>query len=157
MSKDYSTRIARAIELYFDDQDWKYEPINDRGVIRTGTAIDGKLKNVRIYINVNDDGFTINSVLNVSADEDTMADVAEFITRANYGLRHGNFEMDYSDGEIRYKTSCYCGDDVAPSDDVIQFLLFTNIMMVQRYGNALLSVLFGMNNPEDAVKEAEED
>ncbi len=31
--------------------------------------------------------------------------VAEFITRANFGIVIGNFEIDFSDGEIRYKTS----------------------------------------------------
>ena len=29
-------------------------------------------------------------------------DIAEYLTRANYGMVMGNFEMDYSDGEIRY-------------------------------------------------------
>lgn len=157
MAKDYSGRIARAIEGFFDDENWRYDEINENGIIKTGTAIDGKLKSVQIYINITSDGFTINSVLNVSADEDTMADVAEFITRANYGLRHGNFEMDYRDGEIRYRTSCYCGDDMIPSSDIIKFLLYTNIIMIERYGNALLSVMFGMASPEEAIKNAEND
>jgi len=29
----------------------------------------------------------------------------KFLTRANYGMMIGNFEMDFTDGEIRYKTS----------------------------------------------------
>ena len=31
--------------------------------------------------------------------------IAEFITRANYGMALGNFELDFNDGEVRYKTS----------------------------------------------------
>jgi hypothetical protein len=31
--------------------------------------------------------------------------VAEFLTRANSGMVIGNFELDFADGEIRYKTS----------------------------------------------------
>lgn len=34
-----------------------------------------------------------------------MKRTAEFLTRANYGLVFGNFEMDMHDGEIRYKPS----------------------------------------------------
>ena len=41
----------------------------------------------------------------VKAPEEVRAAVAEYITRANYGLRIGNFEMDYTDGEVRYKSS----------------------------------------------------
>lgn len=31
--------------------------------------------------------------------------VAEFLTRVNYAMTIGNFEMDFDDGEVRYKTS----------------------------------------------------
>lgn len=37
--------------------------------------------------------------------EDARMAVAEFITRANYGMRIGNFELDLRDGEVRYKSS----------------------------------------------------
>jgi hypothetical protein len=32
------------------------------------------------------------------------SEVAQFLTRANYGLAVGNFELDFDDGEVRYKT-----------------------------------------------------
>ena len=31
-------------------------------------------------------------------------EVSHFLTRANYGLADGNFELDFEDGEVRYKT-----------------------------------------------------
>jgi len=31
--------------------------------------------------------------------------VAEFVTRANFGLFHGNLELDYADGELRARCS----------------------------------------------------
>ena len=36
--------------------------------------------------------------------EDKRDVVCRYITRANYGLRNGNLEMDLDDGEVRYKT-----------------------------------------------------
>ncbi|HST05674.1 MAG TPA: YbjN domain-containing protein [Chloroflexia bacterium] len=41
----------------------------------------------------------------IKAPEEKRPILADFLTRANYGLYVGNFEMDYNDGEIRYKTS----------------------------------------------------
>ncbi|MEO5952445.1 MAG: YbjN domain-containing protein [Chloroflexia bacterium] len=41
----------------------------------------------------------------VKAPEDKRPILADFLTRANYGLYIGNFEMDFNDGEVRYKTS----------------------------------------------------
>lgn len=36
-------------------------------------------------------------------------DMAEFITRINYGLVVGNFELDMDEGELRYKTAVVSG------------------------------------------------
>ena len=40
-----------------------------------------------------------------AAPQATRPAMAELLTRINYGLIHGNFEMDYDDGEIRMKAS----------------------------------------------------
>jgi hypothetical protein len=45
------------------------------------------------------------SVFPTNAPEEKRTAVAELLTRANFGLYLGNFEMDWDDGEIRYKTS----------------------------------------------------
>ena len=49
--------------------------------------------------------FVFYSVCPVNAPVEKRPAVAELLTRANYGLVMGNLEMDFSDGEIRYKTS----------------------------------------------------
>ena len=45
------------------------------------------------------------SIIDVFAPEDKRHLVAELLTRANFGMIIGNFEMDFSDGELRFKTS----------------------------------------------------
>ena len=53
----------------------------------------------------------------ISADKSSMAQVCEYLTRANYGLTVGNFELDHRDGEIRYKVSINVRDDLPGDDD----------------------------------------
>lgn len=48
---------------------------------------------------------TVHSICPRMAPDATRAAVAEFLTRVNFGLIIGNFELDLDDGEIRYKTS----------------------------------------------------
>jgi hypothetical protein len=55
--------------------------------------------------------FFFFSVCPVNVPEDKRLSMADFLTRANYGLKVGNFEMDFSDGEIRYKTSINVEND----------------------------------------------
>jgi hypothetical protein len=49
--------------------------------------------------------FVFYSLCPVNAPEDKRLAIAELLTRINYDMVIGNFELDFSDGEIRYKTS----------------------------------------------------
>ena len=60
--------------------------------------------------------------------------MAEYLHRANYGLRVGNFELDYDDGEIRYKT--YIDADFTEiTDKTIMMSIFIPGDMFNKYGN----------------------
>ncbi len=59
-------------------------------------------------------------------------DFAIFITRINYGLMIGNFEMDFNDGEIRYKTSIdFEGTDL--NEPLIDNLFNANLSVVENF------------------------
>ena len=82
------------------------------------------------------------SVCPVTAPEAKRAQVAEYITRANYGLVVGNFEMDYDDGEVRYKTSI----DVEGTElttELIRPLVYANVWTMDRYLPGIMAVAFG--------------
>jgi hypothetical protein len=81
---------------------------------------------------------------------------AEFITRANYGLIVGNFEMDMKDGEVRYHIS-HVMPDGKLEDPTIRRLFGTAMGTADRYFPALMRVLFAGETPEDAVDLAELD
>ncbi len=155
MANNYSTAIWEAIENFLQQDDWKYEAHTEHGVISCGVSLKSKAKSAKIWFNVKNDGFSILSVLPFSADDDTKAAAAEFITRANYGMVHGNFEMDFNDGEIRFKTAHFAGETV-PAYEQIRFLLYMNVITLERYSDSLMKVIFGMADPAEAVKAVEE-
>ena len=84
--------------------------------------------------------------------------VAEFLLRANYGLKVGGFDFDFDDGEISYRISIYCGDEefVPPTYEQIDFAVIIGLMMIEKYGDALVKVMFGLVEPEDAIESVEE-
>ncbi len=49
--------------------------------------------------------FVFYSICSVNAPENKRQSLAEFLTRANFGMIIGNFELDFASGEISYKTS----------------------------------------------------
>jgi hypothetical protein len=77
--------------------------------------------------------------------------IAEAVTRANYGLHMGKFEMDFNDGELRFQTSqILTGATVG--EDVIDRMIGVTMAMLDRYMPAFLSVIYGNELPKDAIQ-----
>jgi hypothetical protein len=80
--------------------------------------------------------------------------IAEFIARANFGMIIGNFELDFTDGEIRYKTSI----DVEGANLTflqIKRLVYANVMMMDQYLPGIMSLLDSDVEPKDAIAQIE--
>lgn len=104
-----------------------------------------------------DKGFVrFYSIAPVIVPEEQRAAVSEFLTRANYGLPLGNFEMDYRDGEVRFKTSIDVeGGELTPT--MIENLLKSNLTTMDQYLPGLMRVLYGNVAPAQAVEAIESD
>ena len=154
MAKDYSKALAAVVRDYLDKNDWHYTFDEEKGLYRCGVNLKGKLSECRLFIDIKSKVILNYATIDTRADEESRARVAEFITRANYGLTYGNFEMDFSDGEIRYKMTVDCENQI-PGYDVIDRMIVMPALMFQRYGDGLLAVLFGFIEPKEAVERAE--
>lgn len=95
--------------------------------------------------------------LPMKVSEEKRAEVAEYLTRANYGLHVGNFEMDMEDGEVRYKATGVTDEATAPNLDVIRRLTYVGFSMFDRYIPSLLSIVYGEKTALEAITEAEKD
>jgi hypothetical protein len=73
-------------------------------------------------------------------------EVSHFLTRANYGLADGNFELDFEDGEVRYKTVLHVQADELDGL-ALKRLLRSNGIAVETYLPTLGSVIAGTPVP----------
>jgi hypothetical protein len=60
------------------------------------------MKRIKFYIMVSEEDLQCYMVLTHNIDEKHRHFIMEYITRVNYGLKYGAFEMDLNDGEIRF-------------------------------------------------------
>lgn len=148
--------LYKRVKEYLDSQDWKYTTHDEKHIIDFGMNIDCKLKSCKVFIKCSDRAISCYAICPLNADEDTRPVVAEYLTRANYGLNNGNFEMDYSDGEIRYKTYMLCSQHV-PDIREVEVSVDLSFMMMKRYGNGLAKAIMGFGEPEKDIAEAEKD
>ncbi|MDJ0775103.1 MAG: YbjN domain-containing protein, partial [Mastigocoleus sp. MO_167.B18] len=80
--------------------------------------------------------------------------VTEFITRANYGMIIGNFEFDFTSGEIRYKTSIDVeGENL--SFALIKQVVCANVTVMDEYLPSLIAVIEGKAGVREALTQIE--
>ena len=157
--RDTTAEVIAAVENFFARDKVRYRSFDERNVAKATYSIDTKFRHVDVFFHAYKDKLVLHMILPLSADEEERTKVAEFILRANYGLKIGGFDFDFNDGEISYRTSIYCGSDefVAPTYEQIDFALTIGMIMVEKYGNALIKVMFGILEPDDAIESVEGD
>lgn len=67
----------------------------------------------------------------------------------------GNFELDFNDGEIRYKTSIDVEGD-ALTHALTKRLVYTNVMMMDEYLPGIQAVIEAGVSPEEAIQAIEQ-
>lgn len=155
----YSEKIKDCIQNYFEKNDWYYILHSDEEVtyFKAGIKLDSKLRRCDIIVDIRDDYYLSYAKIALGADENSMVAVSEYLHRVNFGLKLGCFELDPSDGEIRYKMYVDCGDDCdcMPTESVICRSIELPASMVEKYGDGLMQVLLGQATPEEASEAAE--
>lgn len=157
--RDTTKEIRAAVENFFERDKVKFTPFDERDIASAIYSIDVKFGHATVFFHAYKDRLVLHMVIPLRADEEDRAKVAEFILRANYGLKIGGFDFDFNDGEISYRVALYCGVDefTPPTYEQIDFAVVVGLMMIEKYGNDLVKVLFGMVEPEDAIANAEAD
>jgi hypothetical protein len=147
-------QIFEAVVDYLTEDDWKFNVVKEDSALMLNFR--GEAGSWQCFATVDEEKqwFTFYSILPSNVPDEKRPEITEFITRANYGLVIGNFEMDYNDGEVRYKTSIDVeGGELTPK--MIENLMRANLMTMDRYFAGLMGVLYGDRDPEEAVAEVE--
>lgn len=157
--RDRTQEIIAAVENFFERDKVKHDPFNERNVARATYSIDTRFGHSQVFFHAYEDRLIFHFMLPLKAAEEERAKVGEFLLRANYGLKIGGFDFDFDDGEISYRIALYCGHDefAPPTYEQIDFSVIIGLMMVEKYGDALVKVMFGMAEPEDAIEATEMD
>jgi hypothetical protein len=149
-----SDTLLSQIITFFTEDDWSFTKLQGEPALRM--AFQGKNGEWACYARAREEQqqFVFYSICPITAPEDNRQAIAEFLTRANYGMTIGNFELDYTDGEIRYKTSIDVeGDKLTPA--LIKNLVYTNVTMMDEYLPGIRAVIEQTMPPIDAIQMTE--
>lgn len=139
---------------FFEKDDWNPSQIADPPLIRMGFSGDNGQWTCYAQVREAEQQFLFYALCPINVPDVHRLAMAEFITRANYGLSIGNFEMDFSDGEIRFKTAIDV-QDTELNDALIRGMVYLNVLTMDRYLPGIMAVASGNASPIQAIEQVE--
>jgi hypothetical protein len=149
-------QIFNVLVEFFEEDEWDFQWMEGESILSMGFS--GKNGKWQCFAQAREaqEQFVFYSVLPVNVPPEKRLKVAELITRINYGMVIGNFEMDFDDGEVRYKTSV----DVEGSEltlPMIRQMVYANILITDRYLPAVMRAIYSDISPVEAIAKADEE
>lgn len=148
-------KIYEMFKESLDSKDFHYEPHDDDLAI-TLTVHGNDLPQPTV-IRVMDDRDTIfiYSPIPSKMPEDKRMEAAVAVAVANNGMLNGCFDLDMSDGEIRFRvTESYRGCEV--SMELLEFLLQLVFIMTDKYNDRFFMLSKGMMSLEQFIEKENE-
>ena len=147
-------RILDIAMQFFTEDGWPYHQVEERSILKTG--FEGKNGQFTCYAQERSEQeqFVFYSVFPVHVPHEQLMAAGEFVNRANYGMIIGNFELDYSDGEVRYKTSVDV-EGAPMEEEMLRHLIYANVLTLDKYFSGFMRLIYAGIAAEDAIREVE--
>ena len=145
------------IKQFFSEDEWFYvESENHENLIlRMNHWGENGRFSCQAEYNETQGIFYFYSYFPINVPEDKRVKMAEFITLVNYGMRIGNFEMDFEDGEVRFRTSIdFEGHGL--SHPLVSNHVYPNVWMMDRYLPGLFAIVYSDKSAIEILKPIEE-
>lgn len=142
-------KIAEALQRVAKEAGWPVQEWN--GTFKFD--VDSKNGTWKLFCKPLDEEnrFCCYSLCPVNAPKERIPWMAQVLTRLNYGLKVGNFEMDWTSGEIHFKTYVdFCGgEDPVPA---VGQCIYANMVSFDAYFQTLMQALQAEEGNEDFLK-----
>jgi hypothetical protein len=143
--------MFKNILFYFDTQGWKYqvpEPTKTLALLGIGTQSSQYPCMAEIHEDLY--RFVFFSICPVFVPASKRKAMAELITRINHHLFLGNFELDFQDGEVRFKTSIIY-ESVPLTETLIDHLVKSNLAAMNKNITMFSAFALGRLSLKDAM------
>ena len=148
--------LFQNVEKYFTENDWKYHKEESKGLLLMGVAGHHGTWHSVAHVVEERGQFLFFSLFPTKVPSELRSQAAEFVTRVNYHLVVGGFDLDWSDEEIHYRTSI----DLTDQNEVgslVHHLVGCNLSTMDRFYRPLMSLLFGGKTATQAIEEENQD
>lgn len=147
-------RVIESVIKFIEGQNWTYRLEVDKPVIQMEVTGNSGQWKCAVVIGGNTEHVLFMSIFPGFVHAGRRAACAELLSRINFGLTHGCFELDFDDGEIRYRTCVPVIEGQVPPQ-ALEYLVFTNLLRVDRFFAPIMKVIFADVCPRQALRSAQ--
>jgi len=142
--------LYSTIAAFMDEAKRPYQGEAESGILTT--EINGDDGSWRVYIQITDDDearrVVVHAQLPARIPDGNRVNVAELLTRINYDLIVGNFELGLDDGEVLFKTTLDLADGML-TQAMFERMYLLNGQIMNQYFPQILSVGYGVGEQEN--------
>jgi len=135
---------------HFDVAGLHYELAPDEDALKSGLCGDNGVFPLRFFANEEDAVLVLVMSAEARIPAKRRSSVCEFLTRLNWDLPFGSFQMDLSDGEVIYQSAIDVEDGVL-STTMVSNMISDAIRAVDNNFPGLMAVTFAGILPADAI------
>ena len=130
--KDPMTTIRDHLLAFLEEDEWPISQSDESSLIRSG--FEGENGQFELYFACREEQYQLvcYSICSLDTPLDRLDKLAELTTRINYKIVIGNFELDFEDGEVRYKTSIDV-EDTEINGMLIRNLVYANVLTMDQH------------------------
>lgn len=142
------------LQRFLDAQNLTYEQVDNELVYQV--RYPAKFIPLTCFAQIDPDWeqFAFYILIPIRVSEDLRLVIAEYLMRVNHGLRVGNFEMDFEDGELRYKSVISFKNEQL-TQNWIQNAILPAISTVDRYAPGFAKIIRGGKSAAEAFADVE--
>jgi hypothetical protein len=144
----------QTVREHFIRAELKHDLDETSHVCHAGLGLTNVQARLIVHAPPDEGAVTVLLIVPVLVPADLRATVCEFLMRINHQLRQGCFDLDFDDGEVRFRVALCVGD--APlAEETLRYSITLAATTVDGFFPALMRVLFAGMRPDQAVEQGE--
>ncbi len=151
MANDYSQDLANSLKIKFAELGIHHTFDHEHGAFYFNLRIEGKVKTLSCAILVRHTEYITYMTSPIAADisdVSSMNQLSELLHRINRTVSRGCFELDFDDGDIRYKIYTDCSETPLTKITLTKAILIPSFMFLT-YSDAINRVIFNHVKAKD--------
>jgi hypothetical protein len=151
MFGDDGNTLIDDVVAYFEVRGWPISRHESLPIVRMDFATDNTEGTMFVQVFPARRRVVAYAALPDRVPEARRVEVAELLTRANGALAVGNFELNFDDGEVRFRSGIDLGSTPL-TDELIDPLVQSCLVSVGDHAPAIRAVADGTQTPQAAIE-----